>query len=74
MKGFNGIVQFRLDVDAAGKITGCHVLHRTKPDLFADLTCRSITRRAKLEPALDAEGKPVRSFSVHKVLWIMPDG
>lgn len=69
--GQNGIVQFRLDVDAEGKISGCHVLARTSPDVFADTTCRSVSKRAKLEPALDADGKPVRSFYVQKVRWQM---
>ncbi|MGK6355947.1 energy transducer TonB [Sphingomonas sp. DT-207] len=67
--GHNGIVQFRLDVDAEGKVGGCHVLARTSPDDFADATCRAVTRRAKLQPALDAQGKPVRSFYVQKVIW-----
>ncbi|CAA9526999.1 MAG: hypothetical protein AVDCRST_MAG91-2623 [uncultured Sphingomonadaceae bacterium] len=73
MMGQNGIVQFRLDVDAAGKVAGCHVLARTSPDVFADVTCRNVSRRAKLEPALDANGKPVRSFYVQKVRWQMPN-
>jgi hypothetical protein len=67
--GHNGIVQFRLDVEADGSISGCHVLARTRPDVFADTTCRAVTRRAKLEPALGADGKPVRSFFVQKVHW-----
>ncbi|RYD53798.1 MAG: hypothetical protein EOP60_09565 [Sphingomonadales bacterium] len=67
--GSDGIVQFRLDVDAEGKIAGCYILARTSPDLFADVTCDAIKRRAKLEPALDAQGKPVRSYFVQKVLW-----
>lgn len=71
MMGQNGVIQFRLDVDAQGKVAGCHVLARTSPDLFADVTCRSVTRRAKLDPALDADGKPVRSFYVQKVRWQM---
>lgn len=69
--GYSGIVQVRLEADASGKITGCHVLNRTKPDLFADLTCRNVAKRAILEPALDAAGKPVRSFSVFSVNWII---
>ena len=69
--GQNGIVQFRLDVEADGRIAGCHVLARTNPDVFAETTCRAVTRRAKLEPALDAAGKPVRSFFVQKVRWQM---
>jgi hypothetical protein len=64
-----GFVQFRLDVDAAGKVAGCHVLARTDPDEFADLTCRLLAKRARLQPALDAEGKPVPSFIVQRVNW-----
>ncbi|HZF43454.1 MAG TPA: energy transducer TonB [Sphingomonadaceae bacterium] len=71
--GQNGIVQFRLDVDAAGNISGCHVLARTKPDVFADATCRAVTRRAKLDHALDVNGKPVPSFYVQRVRWQMTD-
>jgi hypothetical protein len=71
--GQNGIVQFRLDVEADGRISGCHVLARTSPDVFADTTCSAVTRRAKLDPALDASGKPVRSFFVMKVNWQMAD-
>lgn len=69
--GHNGIVQFRLDVDPEGKVIGCYVLARTSPDDFADTTCKAIARRAKLQPALDAQGKPMRSFWVQKVHWLM---
>lgn len=67
--GQNGIVQFRLDVDADGKVAGCYVLARTSPDVFADSTCRAVSKRARLQPALDAKGKPVRSYYVQKVSW-----
>lgn len=72
MGGHNGIVQFRLDVDPEGKLSACHILYRTEPDDFADITCRALTRRARFEPALDAVGKPVRSFYVGKVRWLAP--
>ena len=68
-QGQNGLVQFRLDVDAKGAIEGCHVIARTNPDVFADVTCRAVVKRAKLQPALDARGKPVRSFLVQQVGW-----
>lgn len=71
--GQNGIVQFRLDVDEYGRIAGCHVLARTNPDVFADTTCRSVSRRARFEPALDAVGKPARTLYVAKVRWQMGD-
>lgn len=64
-----GLVQFRLDVDETGAITGCNVLYRTRPDEFADITCRSLVKRAKFAPALDAQGQPVKSFYINKVYW-----
>ena len=66
----SGVVQFRLDVDAEGKVLGCHILARTDPDAFADLTCRTLTKRAKLQPALDAQGKPMRSYFISKITWL----
>ena len=69
-QGHNGLVQFRLDVDPEGKVAGCYVLARTNPDDFADITCRAISKRARLRPALDAQGMPMRSFWVCKVHWL----
>lgn len=68
-RGTSGLVQFRLDVDPQGKVIGCYILARTSPDEFADVTCNAIKRRAKLQPALDAQGKPVRSYYINKAFW-----
>ena len=70
MEGASGIVQVRIDLDEKGAIVGCHILHRTSPDQFADLTCKLIVQRAKLSPALDASGTPVRSFYATKIAWL----
>ncbi|MDT8757159.1 energy transducer TonB [Sphingomonas psychrotolerans] len=70
MNGHNGLVQFRLDIDSEGKVLGCFILSRTSPDDFADTTCRAMTRRARLQPALDAQGRPMRSYFVSKVVWL----
>lgn len=67
MLGHNGLVQVRLDIDTAGKITKCHVLRRTNPDEFADITCDVLTKRARFTPALDSAGKPVPSFFMYKL-------
>lgn len=71
--GHNGIVQFRLDIDEKGKITGCRVLHRTSPDDFADLTCKLIGKRAKFRPARNQDGSPVKSYYVNRARFIIPD-
>lgn len=70
MQGHNGLVQARMDVDADGKMAGCHVLRRTNPDEFADITCEVLSKRARFSPALDASGKPVKSFYMFKLHWI----
>nr|WP_294817761.1 TonB family protein [uncultured Sphingomonas sp.] len=72
--GHSGFVQFRLDIDPQGKIAGCHVLARTSPDDFADTTCRLLTKRASFKPALDGDGKPVRSYFISRVRFMMGSG
>lgn len=69
--GHNGIVQFRVDVDATGKVEKCNVLAATKPSDFELATCKGISKRARFVPALDAKGAAVRSFYVNTVKWIM---
>jgi Gram-negative bacterial TonB protein C-terminal len=71
--GNNGLVQFRLDVSETGGVAGCRVLYRTNPDDFADRTCTLLSNRARLTPARDAAGLPVKSYYVGKVRWMMPE-
>jgi hypothetical protein len=68
-QGHNGLVNFRLDVDAFGTVTACHVLRRTSPDDFGNLTCNLIVQRAQMSPALDAKGNPVKSYFINSVRW-----
>ena len=72
MMGHNGLLQFRLDLDEAGKVLRCHILARTNPDDFADIACRALAKRARFEPALDAAGKPMKSFYMNKVRFVIP--
>jgi Gram-negative bacterial TonB protein C-terminal len=60
--GQPAIVDFRLSVDADGKPTACHIQSTTRPKEFDDAVCKSVMRRAKLDPALDSNGKPLASF------------
>lgn len=72
-RGHNGYVGFRLIVEADGTVSGCRVLFRTNPDEFADLSCRLLMERARMLPALDADGKPVRSYYVSRIKWVSGD-
>lgn len=68
--GENGLVRFRLDVEADGSVSNCRILFRTNPDSFADLSCKLLRERARLSPALDSAGKPVKSYYLSQVRWI----
>ncbi len=72
--GGQGIVRFRLDVNENGATTGCRIQQRTNPDGFATLTCQLMMKRAKFRPALDSDGKAVKTFYVNAVRWALPQG
>lgn len=70
--GKQGLVQFRLNVDAQGRATACHIQKATKPDEFADTVCRAMMENAHFEPALDANGQPIASYFRSAVRFKMP--
>ncbi|HZG33872.1 MAG TPA: energy transducer TonB, partial [Sphingopyxis sp.] len=61
-RGEQGLVYFRLLVDAAGSPSSCHIQQSTRPAEFDDAVCKGIMRRAQFKPALDAAGKPIASY------------
>ena len=61
-RGYQGKINFRVMIDEKGAIESCHIQESTRPKEFDDLVCRSVMRRARFEPALDAQGKPLRSY------------
>ncbi|MBL0923190.1 MAG: energy transducer TonB [Sphingomonadaceae bacterium] len=70
--GQPAIVEFRLSVGADGMPTACHIQSTTRPKEFDDAVCRSVMRRARFEPALDAEGKPLASYYRNTVRFQLP--
>lgn len=69
LSGKRAIVHFRLNVDAAGKATACHIQQSTRPKAFDDAVCKAIMRNAEFDPALDAEGKPIASYWLNSVVF-----
>ena len=63
----SGLVNFRLTVDERGKPIGCSIQKSTKPEGFDKAVCDALMRRARFEPARDAEGKPLVSFYINSV-------
>ena len=70
--GLSGIVYFRLDIDAAGTVTACHIHSTSAPRILQTATCYLVQSRARFKPALDTGGNPVRSFYVNEVMWATP--
>ena len=71
-KGAQGIVHFRLSVDKEGNVDGCHIQRSTRPQGFDDAVCHILARRARFEPALDAEGNPIASYYLDTVRFVIP--
>lgn len=67
--GKRAIVQFRLSIDPAGTPTACHIQQSTRPKEFDDAVCSAVIRRAKFDPALDADGNPIASYWLSSVIF-----
>ena len=70
--GQSAIVEFRLSIGPDGKPTACHIQSTTRPKEFDDAVCKSVMRRARFDPALDADGKPLASFYRNTVRFQIP--
>ena len=70
--GQPAIVEFRLSVGADGVPTACHIQSTTRPKEFDDAVCKSVMRRARFDPALDAKGKPLATFYRNTVRFQIP--
>lgn len=70
-EGQRAIVNFRLTVDATGAVTACFIQQTTRPKEFDAAVCKSISRRAKFDPALDKDGAPVPSYYTNTVTFVL---
>lgn len=66
-----GITVFRLDVDEAGAVSGCHIMATSGFAALDDQTCATMRRRARFRPARRA-GKPIASTYNSRVTWVPP--
>jgi hypothetical protein len=64
-----GLVNVRLSIDEAGKITGCSIqMPLSDPD-FEESSCADIQHAFEFEPALDKDGKPIASYWITKIIF-----
>ena len=69
-EGHTGV---RLQISASGRLDSCEVIG---PSGHADLdgaTCPTLIRRARLQPATDAQGQPTQSVMTVRITWALPE-
>lgn len=71
-RGVQGLIQFRLAIDENGAVSECHIQQSTRPDEFDRTVCRIMSSRARFDSALDAGGKPIKSYWRSSFSFIMP--
>jgi len=64
----NGTFNFRLIVEADGRVSGCHIDADSRA-VALDPRCDDLVKLARMVPARDAEGKPMRSFYTSRLTF-----
>ena len=71
LRGEQGAVQFRVDVDAGGRATHCHIMVSSGSNQLDLRTCQVAVLRARYEPARDAQGNPVPDTISATIRWVL---
>ena len=64
-----GLVNIRLSIDEAGRVTACHIQMPLSDSEFEASSCADIQHAFEFEPALDKDGKPIASYWTTRVLF-----
>lgn len=71
-EGAQGVVGFRLDVDATGAVANCTVISSSGWMQLDAETCRIMRERATFKPAWDRKGKAIAAPFVSRFRWELP--
>ena len=66
-----GRVGVRLMIDEKGAVKECATTETSGSGVLDAMTCIVLQDRAKFHPALDIDGKPVKSFDDTRVKWLI---
>lgn len=66
-----GLVQFRLVIGEDGRARSCHIQQSTNLEGFDAAVCKGLMRRAEFEPALDEDGRPVVTYYLNLVRFMI---
>lgn len=67
-----GTTDFKLDIDAKGKIVACHVTGSSGFWELDEGSCAVMMKNSKFYPALNAKGDPIASEYRSKFTWTVP--
>ena len=69
--GEQAILNYRITVGEDRTPVECEIVRFTNATQFDEITCKRIKERARFEPALDAQGQPIRSVSFGTIQFQM---
>lgn len=69
-----GVVGFRLGVDASGVPTACAITRSSGDATLDETACRLMQARARFTPATDAKGAAIAGSWSSAVRWTIPNG
>jgi TonB family protein len=70
----HGDVGYRLVIGANGRVERCDIIAPSGSSTLDEATCRLLQRRARYEPARDADGRAVPDSLVSRASWALPPG
>ena len=69
MEGNTGRVGLALLINEAGNVRDCMIEETSGYATLDTMSCYTITTHARFDPAVGADGKPVKSASFHRINW-----
>ena len=67
-----GTVGARIMIDESGKVRDCSPIETSGSAVLDTMVCVVLTTRARYSPAVDVDGKAVRSFDDIRIRWLLP--
>ena len=68
-----GVALVRLIINTDGRAEDCAIVASSGSEALDRQSCTLTQSRGRFRPARDAEGRPVRSVYVQRVVWLLPD-
>jgi len=67
--GLNADITVRLDISADGQVAACHMQQRLGDEAFGATACTQLIRHARFSPAIDAQGNPIASYYIQRIMY-----